>query len=777
MMHKSLKLALVGLLVASSASAISEWRSPWITERGPLRYTFEKFNKEGSNLELWWAGHYKAADKAFLKHSTKNHPLTALMFNKADFTMKEIFPDCKVPMDVQDYNPILRFAKFSPRANYSEYGFTFGGKWDYAVWDHKGRIGLRASVPFRNITMERDDIIDPNAEPFKDYKGAALINVTRNSPSLNVGQATTLLAGVGAAGNVNATIDAAATAVKVQAVAAQTQEHVVGGLAIADDFVTAVNDAALRLGNGASAGSQDATLTGAAITAVRAAHPITAITQSAVADAVNTADMTVAQALGVALSGPATRDIALTNDANANHGVMTVLADGNAQAAVTAAADRGDRSNKESNGVICDFYRVDLVQALPDVNNKSVITINATDAEFQVYANNDIAAQNVQKNRAMVGITQGVTPADVKIDGYPAFMPANATGVNTGAVGVAVSDIVQMPADFSGDITGQVGYVTNSAGNGYYSGLIDANDQFATEAIEDTMAQRWLTFRRAADSGDAECFSKDLTSAGPGKGKTIRDSIENSLKAYTENQWQFLARHGYELETYIRRGLGDVDLDLFYEHTFNPEWMTELFVGVRAPTGGSTNKYGTAYRPMLGNGSHWEAKLGGSAAYQPYKFMNVKLDLYYSFVIQATEHRMAAFAGAHVKNMGPRADADVDWGYFVGRLDFNFFHPKTSDIRSTFGYEFYYKTEDHVSYKQGTMTPWYGDKKSGLSAAAPLSNQVAQAHTEAISHKIRLEASYQVMKNLEIFSAMSTVFAGQNVMQDRDCNIGFNVRF
>jgi hypothetical protein len=603
---------------------------------------------------------------------------------------------------------------------------------------------------------------------------------------MDVGDAGVQFAATALGGGVNATIDATVTSVGQNAGAGDANiklaEQAIGALVAAGDFTTAVNNAALQAGyDGKSAGSSSAPLTGAAITAVRVA-PENAATKSAVADAVNAADMTVVQALGVALSGPNGRDIALDNTNNANHGIQTVLASGNAQAAVTAASDRGDRA-KDPVGVMCDFYRVDLVQALPDVDCKSVIQIKpaagaGAGTQFNAYKT-DLTGHDVQKNRVDIGITQGETPADVKIAGYPAWMPANATGVNSGEVGVAVSDIVKVPADFSSDLSGQVGYLTNNGGNGYYAGLVTADQQFATAAIEDTMAERWFTFRRAVDvaHADKECFAQNLATDNDGIGKKIRDSIEESLKPYTENQWQFLARHGYELETRIRRGLGDMDLDLFYEHTFNPEWMGELWVGVRFPTGGSDEKYGSAYLPMLGNGEHWEVKLGGQLAYQPASWINMKLDAYYSFVIEATEHRMAAFNGAHIKNMGPQADADVDWGYFVGRFDFNFFHPKTSDIRSTVGYEFYYKTEDHSTFKRGSMTPWYGDKKSGASAAAPLSNSLQRSHTEGMSHKVRFEASYQVMKYLEIFSAMSTVFAGQNVMADRDCNIGFNVRF
>jgi len=101
--------------------------------------------------------------------------------------------------------------------------------------------------------------------------------------------------------------------------------------------------------------------------------------------------------------------------------------------------------------------------------------------------------------------------------------------------------------------------------------------------------------------------------------------------------------------------------------------------------------------------------------------------------------RSDAFKGATVKNMGPRAEEDIDWGYFVGRLDFTFFHQKTDNVRAQVGYEFYYKTEDHFNFKQQSAASWLGNQVSAPTVPylKPLDNNVARANTEAIAHKIR----------------------------------------
>jgi len=36
------------------------------------------------------------------------------------------------------------------------------------------------------------------------------------------------------------------------------------------------------------------------------------------------------------------------------------------------------------------------------------------------------------------------------------------------------------------------------------------------------------------------------------------------------------------------------------------------------------------------------------------------------------------------KIQGPPAEEDIDWGYFVGRLDFTFFHPKVFTLATFF---------------------------------------------------------------------------------------------
>ena len=259
----------------------------------------------------------------------------------------------------------------------------------------------------------------------------------------------------------------------------------------------------------------------------------------------------------------------------------------------------------------------------------------------------------------------------------------------------------------------------------------------------------------------------------------IKDAVDWQIQQYNQDPYEWMwNNHNFELETHRKTGLGDIDLDLFYEHMFSDKWIVEVMVGVRLPTGSDDDYTGNPYKVHLGNGEHWEVKLGGMVAWQPIRWLNVKLDSYFSFVIEATEKRCATFTGAKIKNMGPSVDADVDWQYLVARLDFNFFHPKNKDISSVLGYEFYYKTEDDITFKQTTMTSWAGTHfDTGAANAFALDHKIAEANTESFGHRVRGEARYQVNPWFEIMVGGAWTFAGKNLSKETDAHGGINVRF
>ena len=269
--------------------------------------------------------------------------------------------------------------------------------------------------------------------------------------------------------------------------------------------------------------------------------------------------------------------------------------------------------------------------------------------------------------------------------------------------------------------------------------------------------------------------------------------IDNLLLYYNSDVEQWLADRGFVIATDEQTGLGDIPVELFYEHSFNDKWRGELCFGVLFPSGNGGSDYaGNPFRVQMGKGSHYEIKLGAMAAWQAIRCMNIKLDLSYNFALEATEQRKAAFQGATIKNFGPRADASVDWSYFLGNLDFNFTHPKSKKINGMIGYQLYYKTEDHIDFKSATAPSWLGqqwtDANGNMASSTvagtqwsplslPLSNKVARMDTEQWGHRIRLEGSYNLSKYCTTSVGGLYTFAGQNIPVEADIHCACQVRF
>lgn len=607
-MNKHLrKLLLASLLVSASASA-TEMRTPWSATNGPLRYTFEKLHKDKGALNVWSAMHMKEASRAFLKHSTKTKDISALIFNKENFTLNEIFPDSTVPLNSANYNPYMAVKSLSPRVEYMEYGMTLGMRWDMQL-GQKGRVGLRASVPFRRIEMERQDSgLDKLEDPSAEFTSKKLITIDRND-------------------------------------------------------------------------------------------------------------------LG--------------------------------------ADDQGGKVD-----VVVTAYRMDLLERLRNANNTAIMVGDVN--SFRVL-NGQIAVPNANTDRAAALVT--ISGNDGK-PLYHALMRDGAASSNAGRAASRLNvaqwtDMANTYANLPVDNTTVNRFIDN----------VDYSGTLASPGFIASKAKSWLIFRRQTTSPDAERFGAGQPGQS-GVGGAIARGIDNILSQFKENPFTFLAKNGYTLDSNIRESMGDIDLDVFYEHVFNNQWMGEINAGVRIPTGGDQDQFGGAYKPMAGNGEHWELMLGVLGCYQPLSWMNVKVDGKVSFALEATEHRMATFAGSKIRNMGPRADADVDWASFTGHCDFNFFHPKDNGIRTMLGYEFYYKTEDRVSYKKKEMQSWLGGTVADANGnLKTLDNKLARALSERIAHKVRFETSAQLLKHFEVFVGGGLTFAGMNVQRDRDAHGGFNVRF
>lgn len=614
-MNYKLRLLLLAALAVSSSAFATEFRTPYMSDRGPLRHSFKKLNKKKMNINTWSTVHTKEAHKAFLKHGTDSKELTALLFNKETFNFREFFPGADVPLNSPNYNPFIKTLSYSPRAKYFEWGATFGGRIDFPIWKEdngcvKGRIGLRASVPFRTIEVERQDITPINSSIDNDLSQVVqsrVVNVQRNAAGADV---------------------------------ASAQKNDVLATAYRLDFVNA-----LRKADG-----------------------------TPVVVPANNSFKIFGQEIAVANATAANAGL-VTSNANTSAGILPVLV-GSPQ--LTAW-------NLNTVGADADF--------IDDGRVKAAAIADAAD-DLAGVAVNRVAFFNTATNYSALAATGG-------------------------------------------------------------------NDLATLAAAQNS----WLIFKRATDANN------DRRIVGS-EAQTIDRMLQDRLRAFNVDAFTFLANNGFLFDDYKRSGLGDIDLDVFYEHAFNKHMLAELVLGVRFPTGTTKNSCNNPYRAIakLGNGEHFEVKLGANFAWDACKWFSIKLDASYNFVLEGKEQRAAVFAGSTVKNIGPCTDADVDWGYFIGRVDFQFVHPKTCCLSTVMGYEIYYKTEDHLTFKKTNLQSWLGTD-------AKLDSNLARKNTESISHKGRMESTYQANKYLDIFWGGSVTFAGQNVFRDMDAHGGFNVRF
>jgi hypothetical protein len=175
-------LAIFSMACLFSFASATEFRSPLIVERGPMRYVFEGWDAKDYSLKLWAAGYCRESHKAFLSHGTNTTHLSALFFNKSDFSLVEIFPNSYAPLNSENYSPFVVVGELHPRITYVEKGISLGGRVAFPVSGNKGRFGFRVQVPFRRIEIEREDLGDKDTNQLDDVLTGEI--VTRNGTIL-----------------------------------------------------------------------------------------------------------------------------------------------------------------------------------------------------------------------------------------------------------------------------------------------------------------------------------------------------------------------------------------------------------------------------------------------------------------------------------------------------------------------------------------------------------------------------------------------------------------
>lgn len=654
------KVALLASLGFAGQLLATEFRAPIATTNGPLYYSFDKLHKKKSNFTMWSVGEARESSEAYIKHGTSTHPLGQLFFGKDKFTIGESFQDAQATKwgITEGYNPYLDLTKIAPRVSYSERGVIWGASWDYPVWKNAGRIGLRASVPFKYVRLERDEQAEDAELGIQEHvvKGdQRYVRTFYTTPPSNANPYNTL-------GHISS-------------------------------YRLKLLNNLLWINNAGS----------------------------------------VVTFYNVAKENRATID-ALYNKSNDYSTAANTYGSGEAETkipfVVIKAAQAGKAPHFQGGALLVDL---DTGNPIAQETNKAGV----------LYGNSD------------------------RKTGTPPALPAT---YKLEAIGTTGSNIAY-------NASAPKAYVFTNQDYSKLNYLADPN------SINEDW---WVTTIHGLN-----------TAPIPTSQSTV-NNIDDLLLHYTFEVTDWLQERGFQMMSNEDTSFGDITADLFYEHTFNDNWRGELCFGVKFPSGNGGSNYGVpmhnAYRVQTGNGSHWELKLGAWGAWQAIDWMNIKLDVEANFALEKTEHRCAAYKGAHVKNFGPKEDAEVDWFYFIGNLDFNFTHPKTKKIKGLIGYQFYYKTEDHIDFKKSKDTTWLGQVWADASGnrcvpnttalgtqfvdlTMELDGHVARMDTEAFAHRVRLEGAYTLSKYITVAVGGLYTFAGQNIPAEADIHAGCNVRF
>jgi hypothetical protein len=255
----------------------------------------------------------------------------------------------------------------------------------------------------------------------------------------------------------------------------------------------------------------------------------------------------------------------------------------------------------------------------------------------------------------------------------------------------------------------------------------------------------------------------------------------------------FLAKKGISFNNSRTQGVGDLYTEFYAGyHPDEKNWYDDMIVGIKFPTGGKhVDPADTLYVPT-GNNGHAELSLGTEAGWQPRHWFAMRAYLAGTHVCTETEKRAVAFKGATIKNIGPAIDVDVNYNYVTSRFEFTFYHPYTSDIGCSVGYELYARGKDHVCCK----SPACPIDRGLCGCASPTTKLVGQkaydllgflreidcslygCGTKTLTNKLTGDIFYRsCFGYLDLFGGGSCVIAGRYAMKETEGHIGVAINF
>ena len=306
-----------------------------------------------------------------------------------------------------------------------------------------------------------------------------------------------------------------------------------------------------------------------------------------------------------------------------------------------------------------------------------------------------------------------------------------------------------------------------------YENLSDTATITVTQRIadQDAKAQTWVVPTFTYTSSPQQSLASLFSSMNADKRETYA------------NQYEWLFDRDYHLESSQATGIGNTTIEGYLAYDLNRNTIFELSGGMVVPTATGHLEANNPYLVHLGNRNHLEAFLGGGFMYKPFKLLQVSSDTRFNMVFRGQEQRTATPVGALVKNIGAPTTAQVRWNYVTSDLAFTVFHPKTQTISLTAGYNFYYKTEDDITFDTPSIDSWLGktynntDYDYTIANVWQLDEAVAQMRTESCAHTVRLQANYSISRLMHLYGSGSYVIVGKNTPQDFSVALGCTVTF
>lgn len=398
-------------------------------------------------------------------------------------------------------------------------------------------------------------------------------------------------------------------------------------------------------------------------------------------------------------------------------------------------------------------YRLDLLSLLNMTANPNVNVENSQG--FVNYRNPDNGPDDVTMANDGINVTNRVSSAVINLVKKPLgnqpAAPFARRGTGAGDP-TAVANLPVLPNDGSG----------GADGDRFVFGSSLTNDYTALAGNQANQAQLWVV---PTASGLVSNSAFDINADA----RAIQENFERVIQMVNSSAVGFFTAQGVSFDTQRNMGVGDLNTELYVRRDWCNFFFEGIF-GVFFPTGKRIKHPERLLLVPTGNNRHFEVKVGGYFGWNACDWFGMYIDAFYSHALKRKEWVAASFAGATVKNMGPRVLADVSWGRFVGNIDFTFSVPCIDPcLGFDVGYQAYVKLKDKVDFTVTTTLDFFGVERM-------LDPQVIEERTKQVAHKAKGEVFYDYC-SWSVWAGFQHVFAGKNAPNDTDWYLGFGYYF